>query len=184
MLEKGRHTAQEAATPGRSAGGYPHTDMRLVLWLLYKLTTPMGYINGLVRWSKAGLLLSTIVEHEMQAKIFIKWVILLTELLPKWDTSTALGNWFKLGSLNVTAVRKGLYPHSRVWVRVCSYEQDASAYNTRHLHNLRCSRMCYGAVFGDVHTSPDGTKAFHFEGFLCRGNLMWGCLISAKFSPG
>lgn len=49
MLEKGRHTAQEAATPGRSAGGYPHTDMRLVLWLLYKLTTPMGYINGLVR---------------------------------------------------------------------------------------------------------------------------------------
>ena len=41
-----------------------------------------------------------------------------------------------------------------------------------------------GVVFVDVHTPPDGTKAFHFKGFLCRGNLMWGCLISAKFSPG
>lgn len=37
------------STPGRSGGGYPHTDMRLVLWLPYKLMTPMGYINGLVR---------------------------------------------------------------------------------------------------------------------------------------
>ena len=37
------------STPGRSGGGNPHTDMRLVLWLLSKLTTPMGYINGLVR---------------------------------------------------------------------------------------------------------------------------------------
>lgn len=87
--------------------------------------TPMGYINGLVRWSKASLLLSTMIEREMHAKRFIKWVILLTELLPKLATSTTLGNWFNLESLNVTAVRKGLHPHWRIWVHVCNYKHDA-----------------------------------------------------------
>ena len=84
-----------------------------------------------------------------------------------------------------TAVEKGLYPHSGMWVHVYNYEHDASAYNTRHIYNLKRSSMCYGAVFVGVHTSPDGTKAFPFKGFSCRGNLMGGgCLIFAKFSPG
>lgn len=77
-----------------------------------------------------------------------------------------------------TAVEKGLYPHSGMWVHVYNYEHDASAYNTRHLHNLKRSSMCYGAVFVGIHTSPDGTKAFPFKGFLCRGNLMGGGLLN------
>lgn len=83
MLDGSRHpggkpcwrkagTQHRGSTPGRSGGGYTHTDMRLVLWLPYKLMTPMGYINGLVRSSKASLLLSTMIEREMHAKIFIK----------------------------------------------------------------------------------------------------------------